>query len=506
MQVTVDGTVLTPTRDASEPLWHDWNKPLYLGLPAPVLRDGDTTIEIMLRRANEGRLALYPFYVGNAAVLQAEWFEQFATGPGTIRMNWATTIIQVLASLALWRMSPRSLGFGWLALTMGAALVFGSEWAFPNLAPQHPLWVAAWCFSIQAMVYFIFRFLLGFFGDPSRLYLRLMHGVIVPNTLVLIVNRPVLGFESDAIFFAGVAVLALLTLGWLLSLPRRGGKQPHMTLFFMFSLASALAATVWINAFWPPDTVLAPLGPQAMTILIIGLSWSLLLRFDELRRQRDRLHASLAEQVEQKPAELEPTYAALAQQSQRRLITQERLRIMLDLHDGIGGQLVNTLAYMENSGHRDPVLQNAIEDALRDMGLMIDSLHLEDDIPVMLGMIRNRLEPLLHRHKARFAWQVDATTRLDNQTPSDVLALMRIVQEAISNAVKHSSATVITVQSEDRAIRITDNGCGFDTSKASEAQPSESGLGLRGMRQRAADTGIQLDVRSSGNGTVVHLF
>ncbi|MFG6584969.1 hypothetical protein [Sulfitobacter sp. 1A12779] len=125
---------------------------------------------------------------------------------------------------------------------------------------------------------------------------------------------------------------------------------------------------------------------------------------------------------------------------------------MLDLHDGIGGQLVNTLAYMENSDHNDPVLQNAIVDALRDMGLMIDSLSLQDDIPVMLGRIRTRLEPLLVRHSAQFEWKVDGETRLDDQTPSDVLALMCIVQEAITNAVKHSRAAVVTVASEDRSI------------------------------------------------------
>lgn len=161
---------------------------------------------------------------------------------------------------------------------------------------------------------------------------------------------------------------------------------------------------------------------------------------------------------------------------------------MLDLHDGIGGQLVNTLAYMENSGHNDPVLQNAIVDALRDMGLMIDSLSLQDDIPVMLGRIRTRLEPLLVRHSAQFEWKVDGETRLDDQTPSDVLALMCIVQEAITNAVKHSRAAVVTVASEDRSIMISDGG-----------------VGLRGMQRRAAAIGIDLEFCSSDKGTSVQM-
>ncbi|WP_370204578.1 sensor histidine kinase [Pararhodobacter marinus] len=505
VHVRVNGSAMTPTRGPDEILWHDWNRPLYIGLPASVLSEGDNSIEIELRRENRGRLALYPFYIGPADALQTDWQLRFAFTTGASRMNWAISVILTLASLALWRMSPRSLGFGWLALTGAACVVLGSEWAFPNITPHHAVWTVLCYLSMQALAYGIFRFLYVFFGDPSRVYLSLIHAVMAANLGFLLLAWTVLGIHPDPVYTAGLWIMAILTLDWLLSLPARGGRRPAVTLFFLFSLSVALATTQWIDTFGPVGLIRAPLAASGLSVLFIGLSWSLLQRFDELRRQRDRLTASLTEQVARKSAELERSYAALARQDRTRTILQERQRIMLDLHDGIGGHLVNTLAYMENSGQSDPVLQNAIEDALRDMGLMIDSLNVEDDIPVMLGMIRDRLEPLLVRHRARFEWQVDGDTRLDNQTPSDVLALMRIVQEAITNAVKHSGATVITVASEDRAIRVADNGSGFDVSGKTRSATSDGGFGLRGMRQRAADIGIGLEIRSSGTGTVVAL-
>jgi len=225
LQVMVNGVAVTPTRNEDEPLWHDWNKPTYIGLPAPLLRAGSNTIEIMLRRDSMGRLALYPFYVGNPDALQTEWLLRFAATVGASRMNWAIAVILTFASLALWRMSPRTLGFGWLTLTGLAALLSGAEWAFPNLTPRHPVWTGVWYFSVQGVVYFVFRFLYAFFGDPSRLYLSLMHALIAVNTAFLVVASAIFGVNPDAIYFGGVWLMAILMLDWLLSLPAPRWKE-----------------------------------------------------------------------------------------------------------------------------------------------------------------------------------------------------------------------------------------------------------------------------------------
>jgi len=85
----------------------------------------------------------------------------------------------------------------------------------------------------------------------------------------------------------------------------------------------------------------------------------------------------------------------------------------------------------------------------------------------------------------------------------------RVVQEALHNAEKHSGAKVVKVsvrQYPDRlAAEIEDNGCGFAVDK--QGRPSRrSGLGLLGMRERAAIAGGTLVVDSApGRGTRVAL-
>jgi len=84
----------------------------------------------------------------------------------------------------------------------------------------------------------------------------------------------------------------------------------------------------------------------------------------------------------------------------------------------------------------------------------------------------------------------------------------RVVQEALHNAEKHSGAARVQVtvrQYPDRLVaEVEDNGCGFTLDE--QGRPRDTGLGLLGMRERAAIAGGSLAIESSpGRGTRVVL-
>jgi two-component system sensor histidine kinase UhpB len=92
--------------------------------------------------------------------------------------------------------------------------------------------------------------------------------------------------------------------------------------------------------------------------------------------------------------------------------------------------------------------------------------------------------------------------------PEAELALYRIVQEALSNAVRHARAThaVVTVRRHPGRIAatITDDGRGFSVEET--MADTESGLGLFGMKERAGYIGGRLEIRSvPGHGTTVEI-
>jgi signal transduction histidine kinase len=87
-------------------------------------------------------------------------------------------------------------------------------------------------------------------------------------------------------------------------------------------------------------------------------------------------------------------------------------------------------------------------------------------------------------------------------SPDAALALFRVIQEALSNVIKHSGvgeAVVKVRQSRDLVtVRIEDHGCGFDSAI------DGGGLGLHSMRERLTQLGGELRVQSRpGGGTTV---
>jgi signal transduction histidine kinase len=94
--------------------------------------------------------------------------------------------------------------------------------------------------------------------------------------------------------------------------------------------------------------------------------------------------------------------------------------------------------------------------------------------------------------------------------PEQELAVFRIVQEALGNAAKHAraSATTVAFTAEAAGVVVTvrDDGIGFDsaTPVVASADGARGGQGLRSMRERAAATGLLLEVESMpGQGTAI---
>lgn len=227
-----------------------------------------------------------------------------------------------------------------------------------------------------------------------------------------------------------------------------------------------------------------------------------------------RLNVDLEQRVEEKRRELDASYARTAVLERDRAIAGERERMMRDMHDGTGGQLVSALAMVEGGDVPRDEVAEALREALTDLRLVIDSLEPgEPDLLALLAHARARLEPRLERHGLRFAWRVEDVPAPDRFGPEQSLHLMRIFQEAVTNAVKHARATTISVRTgtardtkgRDCAyVEVADDGCGFGGEQSGAT--GATGRGLRNMRRRAEELGGELVVSSAAQGTAVRLL
>jgi len=212
-----------------------------------------------------------------------------------------------------------------------------------------------------------------------------------------------------------------------------------------------------------------------------------------------RMNVELEQRVAAKAREIEASHLRLQQARREKVLADERRRIMVDMHDGLGARLVALLSVVQSGKARDGELSEGIAAALDELRLTVDSVQpVEGDVGVVLGNVRQRAG-------VRFLWNVSALPRMDDLTPERILAIQRIFLEVFSNALKHSGARSVAVSAarvpDAVQIVIADDGCGFDLSAV------RSGNGLANLRLRARQAGGTLSLESdAGKGTRVTLL
>ena len=195
---------------------------------------------------------------------------------------------------------------------------------------------------------------------------------------------------------------------------------------------------------------------------------------------------------------------AYAAKIENQATLQERNRIAREIHDSLGHTLTaqtkmleNALLFMPPKAERaKEYLTTATESAyqaLREVSKSVATLRTQSlqDAPL------SQTIPALVKDICQPANIVpDYLIELPDALPEDTsLALYRIVQEALTNTVKHSQAQLVQVRLVAKSrclhLQVLDNGKGFDPSK------NTSGFGLRGLRERATALGGTCQIGSA---------
>jgi signal transduction histidine kinase len=209
------------------------------------------------------------------------------------------------------------------------------------------------------------------------------------------------------------------------------------------------------------------------------------------------------------------TNARLYEHSRELSILAERNRLALELHDVVSQKLFSLVLSAEAAIaqlDRDPAAARAQVERLRDLGRE----SLEELRSLILGLRppeleRDGLEPTLRKEVEMLGRVHGVEIEFDsdgNGAPGDgdgerELAVVRIVHEALQNALRHAGAERIVVRIGAGAVEITDDGVGFDPR---QPELRSRHLGLTSMEERAREVGGQLEIRSErGRGTTVRL-
>ncbi|MFK7914738.1 MAG: sensor histidine kinase, partial [Pseudomonadales bacterium] len=183
----------------------------------------------------------------------------------------------------------------------------------------------------------------------------------------------------------------------------------------------------------------------------------------------------------------------------------ERHRILNDISEGVGSRLQSAMHMLEHSSSDASELKQVIGDALTDLSLLRDAAsEAQRSLFTLLQSVQARLEPTINAAGLQCQWHIDPHTQALQISERRALQILRIVQESVTNTLKHAGASQIKVQvSVCRAtgaatLCISDNGRGFNAT-------APAGRGLHNMRYRAGIAEMLLDVCSDSAGTEVRL-
>lgn len=207
----------------------------------------------------------------------------------------------------------------------------------------------------------------------------------------------------------------------------------------------------------------------------------------------------------------------LADAELKNRIHQERERISRDLHDNVGSQITNLITGLEIGNLH--IQNNQNEQAINILGTLdVDAKRAMTDLRETIWLLESdkiSFDKFLAHIKSYVQKQKTYLTDADIKVtatgnpkitlqPSQSLNLLRIIQEAVNNAHKHSGANRIRVaiaeQEQNLIISISDNGSGFNS------EVSSSGNGLNNMRHRAEQLAGKLEINSPAEmGTEIRI-
>ncbi len=510
LAVTVNGSLLRPANRARRER-NDY-RPLLIDVPNDRLRgEGQNQLELTLI-SHSGIAVLSQLYLGPRSQLEPVYQRFLLFRQEFPRVALGITLLLGSAMLIMWAQRRRLAEYGWLGLSF---LAF-SYYLYSLIAYHEPASIAFWTWSfllaralfILAFTVFAHRFL-----KLQRRWLEIavatVFAAVFLTGLYPALSEDYASLMRLTLFSSLPLVLALIVYLAFLFLSRLKA-QGHVYLHWL-SVGAVMGVVLGVYDVLVLSDVQHTLvmdfyvSHYAIIFSCVGAGAVVLHQMARTLLDSRDLNEVLNRQLALRSQELEREADARLTQEKRLALARERERIMADMHDGVGGQLVSLMA-----AHRSGKLTAEATDAeltsiFADLRLVLDVLSpAGDDLILALARLRERMERLLTPSGIELRWSIDRSLKAVPLPPASTVNVLRLVQESVQNAVKHSNASRVSVSltAEEPAVTLSieDNGRGFDLD---DVQP---GRGLRNLQRRADALGGSLALSSQpGQGSRVTL-
>jgi len=303
-----------------------------------------------------------------------------------------------------------------------------------------------------------------------------------------------------------VANIVVIGVGWYSSWRARSHEGLVLAVGHLIALVLGTHDWLKFNSHLI-DTESIALTPYVTGGLFALFGYVMFRRYVRALGQVEEVNAGLEARLAAREAELAESYRLLRDVEQRETLNRERARLVQDMHDGLGSSLMTALRVVEYGRADEAAVAEVLRACIDDLKLTIDSMEpVEADLLLLLATLRFRLGPRLENSGIALRWEVQDVPNLDWLEPRNALHILRILQEAFTNVIKHTRATEIRVSTgmADGGVQVTvaDNGPGFVLADGL----GRGGKGLANQLRRAEAVGARLELQSDAGGTRFSLW
>lgn len=494
-------------RDQSlvEPLSRSWNMPRYWLLPLSEQAQGNT-LWIRLVGSEHAGPGLGTVRIGAPEQVWPEYRQQLLQQRELIFANLLASALLGLLFLTLWLFRRQERAFGWFALasllwSIGLSnMLVTSSWPFSNGEAWDRLGLVALALYCPALCLFVWSF--------SGMRFPRLEKAMWAGAILLCVAALVLPNASISLLQLVTALVLRLVLfvvcqqflwhAWRLRVTYLIVLGAGMS---VLSIYEPLVFTGVLDVSGGYALLSAPIMSIVMFLILVTRFSNSLLRIE---RFNDELQAT----VDSTREELTRTLQREHQLEADNIRLNERLRMTHDLHDGLGSSLIRSITNLEQgSGLREEQFLSVLKTLRSDLREAIDGTSTVPDWKSpqeWLVALRRRFIELFDELGIETHWSLPEHWP-GRFTSAQLLALTRVIEEALSNVLKHANATRLEVGVRAEALGglslwVRDNGRGFDVEST---LATGAGVGMGSMRMRVERIGGRLRIESRPGETLL---
>lgn len=502
----LNGDLLWSDRNLQEPISKSWNVSRYWVLPMSSLNEGDNEILIYVtgyayQKAGLGQIEFNNLLVNSEKHLKKVWdrrtlFQINLILSGTIGM----------VCLVIWLFRRSETAFGWFSLSCLLWILFISNVLTTENYPFSSSIAASkangilFIAYIQCFIIYLFRFL----KQKIKKLELVFWGILILLSLLLAMSSiSVFAVLLSAVFTLYI-LLFILMVGYVCYTAFKTRNNEYLFLaicligiLFFISLDLYMVSQANIVEF-------SPLSPYTSPVITFFVVLILGLRLNKNLTKIEKFNQYLEQKVQMVSQDLKHSLDEKHHLEIDNVRLQERIHLSHELHDGLGASLVRSMILVDQSPDNIPnkhflSMLKLLRDDLRqiiDSGSSVDSKTPETPT-LWIAPVRYRFTQLMEELDIDVKWDFPPSW---SKVPSAIqcLSLIRVVEESLTNVIKHSQATQVKVSLDypsehELSVMIVDNGMGFDTESV---QQNGLSVGMRSMHLRVEKIGGYLKIES----------